>query len=624
MKSFSLRFTLPKIRAIVCFLLLICAQAFGQVLFSDSEDVPFIVQKQLAPKTFIPKYKIKLREDFKATDWRALIDSTWGEGLPTDQKLQIFDSFWGTIDSEFACFQDLNVNWDSLRTIYRTEVANNVSRGRFAAMMNQLALSLKEAHTFIDDKVVNWNTVAGPGVPLLIVGGWGNNGHFGAGLTPLPDSSLLIYKAVSSHPLGLEPGDIILGYDGIPWKYLYSDLIKAQLPITGWWWGCSESAYLHSWLMSAGMNWHLFDVIDIVKFGSGDTLHLSTSVLSNQSMNLFCSEQLEIPGVPMLDMEEIYSGNVVSTGIVEDTQIGYVYVWGWYGNVETAFFDAIDSLMNKSATTGLIIDFRTNYGGNMFLSNKALELLFNSSVSTIGFARRSDPNNHFAMESSTPPSVYVINGNPESYYDQPIAVLTGPGAVSSGDQVALRMQFHPRVRLFGKSTTAAFNAPTQLNLGNDNWSARYAVADAYLVTNPGHYLTHDEFEVDEEVWLNPEDVAQGRDTVVEAAIKWINNTTTAVSDPNFGAPPGTFSLSQNYPNPFNPTTTIHFSLPRHSSVKLQIYDIRGREVARVVDEELQPGEHRIAFDAKGLPSGVYLYRIKLEGFNRIKKMIVLK
>ena len=71
MKTFSLRFTLPKIRTIICFLLLTWAQAFGQVLFSNSEeDVPFIVQKQLAPKTFIPKYKIKLREDFKATDWR--------------------------------------------------------------------------------------------------------------------------------------------------------------------------------------------------------------------------------------------------------------------------------------------------------------------------------------------------------------------------------------------------------------------------------------------------------------------------------------------------------------------------------------------------------------------------
>jgi len=497
--------------------------------------------------------------------------------------------------------------------------------------MNHLALSLKEAHTSIDDKAVNWNTVAGPGVPLLFVGGWGDNGHFGAGLTPLPDSSLLIYKAVSSHPLGLEPGDIILGYDGIPWKYLYSDLIKAQLPITGWWWGCSESAYIHSWLMSAGMNWHLFDVIDIVKFGSGDTLHLSTELLSNQSMNLFCSEQLEIPGVPMLDIEEISSGNVVSTGIVEDTQIGYIYVWGWYGNVEDAFFDAVDSLMNESATTGLIIDFRTNYGGNMFLSNKALELLFNSSVSTIGLASRSDPSSHFAMapDPSSPPSVYVINGNPESYYNKPIAVLTGPGAISSGDQVALRMKFHPEVRVFGKSTTAAFNAPTQLDLGNNDWSSRYARADAYLVTNPGHYLTHDEFDVDEEVWLTPEDVAQGRDTVVEAAIKWINNTTTAVSDPNFGEPPGTFSLSQNYPNPFNPETVIRYQLARTAEVKLEIYNLVGQKLTTLVDKKLSSGAHSVTWhgsDALGRPvaSGVYIYRLQTDSFVESKKMLLLR
>ena len=101
MKDFSPVIGLPKIRVIVYFLMFTCVQVFGQDLLLNCEDLPIVVQRQLAPKTFIPKYKIKL-QDFKNTDWSAIIDSTWGEGLPTEQKLGIFDTFWNAIDRKFA------------------------------------------------------------------------------------------------------------------------------------------------------------------------------------------------------------------------------------------------------------------------------------------------------------------------------------------------------------------------------------------------------------------------------------------------------------------------------------------------------------------------------------------
>ena len=492
-----------------------------QLLQNEIEEVPYILQKQLVQRTYEPNYVSKKFSIFAKQDWAAIIDSTWGGGLPTAQKLNIFDKFWLTIDQQFACFQDLVVNWDSLKNVYRYEIENGVSRGRFAAIMNHLALALKESHTNIEDKVVCWQTPLKKGVPLLVVGGWGENGHFGAGLTPLPDSSLLVYKTVPSHPLGLVPGDIVLGYEGIPWKKLYKELLAAQLPIYGWWWGSSESAYLHSWLMSAGMNWHLFDTIDIIKYSTGDTIHLSTAPLIGKTMSLLCTEQMDITGVPKPNYS---AGPIVTYGIIEGTAIGYIYAWGWARNAEQEFYNAVEKLMFDHQTTGMIIDFRTNYGGNMFLSDKALSLLFNSIDSTIGFVERSDLNDHFAMRPSPegPPEAYVICGDPSTYYDMPIAVLTGPGAISSGDQVALRMKFHPMARIFGKSTAAAFNAPVNLDLGNANWYSQYAVADAYLISNPNNYLTHDEFKVDENVWLTPDDVAQGHDTVVESAIKWIN------------------------------------------------------------------------------------------------------
>ena len=85
-----------------------------------------------------------------------------------------------------------------------------------------------------------------------------------------------------------------------------------------------------------------------------------------------------------------------------------------------------------------------------------------------------------------------------------------------------------------------------------------------------------------------------------------------------------FSLSQNYPNPFNPATTISFDVPERSSVKLAVHDLLGREVAAVVNEELQPGTYRVLFDASHLSSGVYLYTLRAGRFVTAKKLTVMK
>jgi hypothetical protein len=88
--------------------------------------------------------------------------------------------------------------------------------------------------------------------------------------------------------------------------------------------------------------------------------------------------------------------------------------------------------------------------------------------------------------------------------------------------------------------------------------------------------------------------------------------------------PTEYRLEQNYPNPFNPQTTIEFAVPRPSQVTLKIYDLLGREVATLVDEKLEPGEYKVTFDAGGLASGVYVYRIRAEGFVKSRKLMLLK
>lgn len=628
MKSFLLSLHKMIIVLSLAFVLVLLPKAISrQSPQASDEEIPFFLKKQLIQRNFRANHIEKKPGLYSRSDWAAIIDSTWGPGLPTSEKLQIFDTFWNNIDWYFACFQDLDVDWDSLRTTYRSEIQDTVSRGRFAAIMNHLALALKEAHTNCEDKTVNWYTNPDPGTPLLFVGGWGFNNHFGACLTPLPDSSLLVYNSVASHPLGLVPGDIVLGYDNVPWKQLYKQLLAAQLPITGWWWGCSKSAFEHSWLMSAGMNWHLFDTLDVVKYTTGDTLHLPTALLAGQTADILGTEQMDIPGVPKPDL---LAQDYVSWGIVSGTQIGYIYVMVWQGNAGDRFLQAVNDLMINHLTTGLIIDFRMNYGGNMFLSTPALEVLFNTTVETIGFACRSNPNDHLAMQVCAAPSYYTIHGDPSTYYDKPIAVLTGPGAKSSGDQVALRLKFHPRAKIFGKCTTTAFNSPTILNLGNSDWYCYYADADAFLVSNPGHYLTHDEFVVDEEVWLTPDDVAQGYDTVVETAIAWIDSQVTNIPKPVTAEVPASYQLGQSYPNPFNPSTTITYQVPRQSDVRIEIYNTLGQQIRMLLNDRKEPGAYEAVWDGRNdsgaqVGSGVYLYRMVVEGdFVQTRKMILLK
>ena len=91
-----------------------------------------------------------------------------------------------------------------------------------------------------------------------------------------------------------------------------------------------------------------------------------------------------------------------------------------------------------------------------------------------------------------------------------------------------------------------------------------------------------------------------------------------------GTTPSDFSLNQNYPNPFNPSTKISFTIARRAFVRLTVFDVLGREVATLVDQELQPGSFTSAFDGTGLASGMYFYTLNTEEYTSTKKMLLVK
>jgi hypothetical protein len=88
--------------------------------------------------------------------------------------------------------------------------------------------------------------------------------------------------------------------------------------------------------------------------------------------------------------------------------------------------------------------------------------------------------------------------------------------------------------------------------------------------------------------------------------------------------PWEFGLSQNYPNPFNPSTRIRFQIVEQGDVTLKVYDLLGREVRTLVDENLSPGSHETVFDATELASGVYFYRLKAGKLTATKRQLLLK
>ncbi|MDT8325744.1 MAG: T9SS type A sorting domain-containing protein, partial [Bacteroidota bacterium] len=96
------------------------------------------------------------------------------------------------------------------------------------------------------------------------------------------------------------------------------------------------------------------------------------------------------------------------------------------------------------------------------------------------------------------------------------------------------------------------------------------------------------------------------------------------SDADDAASPADFALSQNHPNPFNPTTTITYSIPEDGRVQLVVFDLFGRKVAGLVDETKSAGTHRVTFEARALPSGVYIYQLQWNGAVLSRRMTILK
>jgi len=111
---------------------------------------------------------------------------------------------------------------------------------------------------------------------------------------------------------------------------------------------------------------------------------------------------------------------------------------------------------------------------------------------------------------------------------------------------------------------------------------------------------------------------------VKLALFGAVDTTVSGVEAKSAIQPDNIMLWQNYPNPFNPVTVIKYQLPKSSHVTLRIFDVVGKEVAVLVDEQKNAGSYQVTFNNSGLASGVYLYQLKADSFMESRKLVLLK
>jgi hypothetical protein len=197
------------------------------------------------------------------------------------------------------------------------------------------------------------------------------------------------------------------------------------------------------------------------------------------------------------------------------------------------------------------------------------------------------------------------------------------------------------------SNSASFNSSPQISVSNNS----HMMAMVWLLNDtlrtkmyasPYWYLTKTYAETvdviarrsprvvvdsDSSVWIAYSAMKENRRHVFLSRIRpsfTIDGTLNAVQSQDMNRTLTTFRLHQNYPNPFNPSTTITFDISDHALVTLKVFDVLGKEVSTLVNEEMKKGSYTRVLHGDNLASGVYLYRLQAGTFTETKKLLLLK
>ncbi|MCK9463775.1 MAG: S41 family peptidase [Proteobacteria bacterium] len=444
------------------------------------------------------------------------VDEYWGDAPDEETRLAIFDALWQNLADTYACFSVLDVDWDEVRARYRDEVGAAEGYGRFYQLLSWMNAELEDGHTSFSSAGICGTPLA-LRPPFFRTDQWSS--AIGACVTQTDSGELLVYRAADDNPAGLAPGDVIVGYDDTPWAELLEEIDSWELPLCGSV-GSADQVMEWSRLTSVTANPHLFARLDVRRHGAGAIESIPTTALLEYEPRLACTDQLPVPGVEfpwVTDEEGAEASTDASWGVIEGTNVGYIYMYSQY----LVWLDLPDALTELAGTDGLIIDQRYNHGG--WPSPDAFDLLFDHTVENLWNCAERDPGaDDYTTLAPDDHDWYFIEGDPENAYAGPIAVLQGPHAVSGGDLFPYAMSKSASVRRFGRITHGSYGCRY------DFWDLDPFIDDLRSTYTGCMFLDEDlaamqkwENHPDVETWLTEDGVANGEDTVVSAALAWL-------------------------------------------------------------------------------------------------------
>lgn len=252
--------------------------------------------------------------------------------------------------------------------------------------------------------------------------------------------------------------------------------------------------------------------------------------------------------------------------------------------------------------------------GDLFLSAFSFFLEGLVLISTDGGATWSDT----VLTQFTTSSYLAIDNGDRLYaiFDGDIFFYTDDAGATWNSISPMGLPQNTAVNRFAFDSNNNIYAATQYDgiFYSDDGGSNWAAMNDGLPAINGFYPT---FSF---LYVNAEDVVYAG-TYDQGLFIGGDNPTTI--DPHQNVP-AQFSLRQNYPNPFNPTTTIGFSIAAPGFVKLTLYDILGKEIATIVNEERAAGDYTVEFNAGKLSSGIYFYQLEAGGFKQTRRMILMR
>ena len=178
------------------------------------------------------------------------------------------------------------------------------------------------------------------------------------------------------------------------------------------------------------------------------------------------------------------------------------------------------------------------------------------------------------------------------------------------------------VRVYGPSPTVEYNLFHECGLNIINEDDTLMTFPTFNIEGDPIFKDTSAASLDLALEVNGDAIEAASDGGNLGDPRWGTWTYTSVDDD--GMTPVTYALHQNYPNPFNPSTTIRFDVAAAGHVSLKVYDLLGREVALLLNREVGPGNHSVTWNAEGLTSGIYFYRIQVNDFVKNRKLVLLK